>query len=96
VAAASSAGYGLFAVAIVAAAARDLVPGPGGRRKFAALSFLPGVWAVSTVFVACRWGTEASVTTALLRTAAVVLAYLPVLGWLGRGLGPWRARGGVA
>jgi O-antigen/teichoic acid export membrane protein len=91
VAAASAAGYGLFAAAIVAAAARDLVPGPAGGWRFAARSFLPCAWAVALVFAACRWGTEASVATAMLRSLAVALAYLPVLAWLGRGLWPARA-----
>jgi O-antigen/teichoic acid export membrane protein len=90
VAAASSAGYGLFAAAIVAAAARDLDPAPGGAWRFAALCFLPGVWAVSVVFAVCLWGTEASPVTALLRTAVVLLACLPVLLWLRRGPAPRR------
>lgn len=94
VAAASSAGYGLFAAAIVAAASRDLADGPGGRWGFALLSFLPAAWASAAVLLACRWGGEASAATALLRTAAVLLAYLPVLAWLGRGLRP--ARGAAA
>lgn len=96
VAAASGAGYGLFAALIVVTAARDLRPGPGGRWGFVILSFLPCAWAVTAVFVACRWGTEASVATALLRTLAVALAYLPVLAWLRRGLRPARANGAVA
>ncbi len=88
VAAASSVGYGLFAAAIIAAAARDLDPAPGGGWRLAALSFLPCVWAVGVVLAVCLWGTEASVMTALVRTAAVVLACLPVLVWLRRGRAP--------
>jgi len=85
VAAASSVGYGVFAVAIVIAAARDLSPGPGGARRLAALSFLPCVWIVLVTFAACLFGTEASLATALGRTAAVALGWLPVLLWFRRG-----------
>lgn len=92
VAAASSAGYGLFAVAIVAAASRDLADDRGGRWGFALLGFLPCAWAAATAFLACRWGSEASWTTAWLRSGAVALAYLPVLAWLGRALLPARGR----
>jgi len=93
VAAASCAGYGLFAAAIVASAARGLFPGGGERRAFAVASFLPSVWAGTAVFTACCWGDEASVRTAALRTATVVLACAPLLWWLGRGLRPRPAGG---
>jgi O-antigen/teichoic acid export membrane protein len=87
VACAACVGYGMFAVAIAMLAARDLRPGPGGRLEFAMSSFLPAAWAAVIAFVACRVGPAESVLAAGTRTAAVGLAYAPVLWWLGRGLG---------
>jgi O-antigen/teichoic acid export membrane protein len=87
VACAACAGYGVFAVAIATLAARDLRPGPGGWLAFAVSSFLPAMWAAAAAIAACRVGAEASVVAAVARTAAVALAYAPMLWWLGRGLG---------
>ena len=87
VAAAACVGYGLFAAAIVAAAAPGLLPGRGGLRAFAVASFLPSLWAVAAVFVACSWGPEASLRAAALRTVAVALACAPLLWHLRRRLG---------
>jgi O-antigen/teichoic acid export membrane protein len=82
VAAASGAGYGLFAVAIVVAAARDLAPGPGGGWRFAVISFVPCVWMMAVVLVACLRGAESSFVVALLRTGVVALGWLPLHLWL--------------
>jgi len=87
VALATCAGYGIFAAVIVVLAARDLRPGPGGRLAFAVSSFLPALWAAAAAFAACRVGPAESPLAAGARTAAVALAYLPALWWLGRSLG---------
>ena len=55
------------------------------KQGLAALSFLPCVWIVLVTFAACLFGTEASLATALGRTAAVALGWLPVLLWFRRG-----------
>ncbi len=87
VAAAACAGYGLFAVVIVALAARDLHAAPRARLSFAASSFLPTLWLGAAAFVACELGPPRPVLAALVRSAAVILLALPVLAWLGRGAG---------
>jgi O-antigen/teichoic acid export membrane protein len=87
VALAACVGYGIFAVVIATLAARDLRPGPGGRLAFAVSSFVPAVWAAAAAFVSCRVGPLEPVLAAGARTVAVVFVYVPVLWWLGRGLG---------
>ena len=87
VAAASCAGYGLFAAAIALLAARDLRPGRGGRAAFLLASFLPALWTGGVAIAACRVGAAEAVGAAAARTAVVALAHVPVLAALGRGLG---------
>jgi O-antigen/teichoic acid export membrane protein len=87
VAAAACAGYAMFAVVIVSLAARDLHPEPRGWLGFAVSSFVPPVWLGGVALAACELGPARSIPATLVRSAAVALAAVPLLWWLGRGVG---------
>ena len=50
-------------------------------------SFAPALWGGAAALAACAVGTSESVPASLLRSAAVTIAYSPVLLWFGRGTG---------
>ena len=87
VALAATAGYALFGIGMVVFAARELFERPVERRAFLIASFVPALWASALVLAALAFGPSESWTGALARSAAVLLGYLPALGWFGRGLG---------
>jgi O-antigen/teichoic acid export membrane protein len=87
VAAAACAGYAVFAVVIVAMAARDLHPEPRARLVFSVTSFLPAAWLGTAALVACGVGPPRPILTAVMRTAAVLIVSAPLFWWLGRGTG---------
>jgi O-antigen/teichoic acid export membrane protein len=103
VAVAACVGYGAFAVVLVLTAVPDLVPDARERVAFVFAGFLPPAWAGASAFAVCALGPVAPVGPALLRSAAVILLYLPVLAAFGRRAGlrealdSWRAsRTGVS
>ncbi len=87
IALAAATGYAGFAFGLVALAAPGLCVSTGERLGLAIASFLPAVWAGGLALAACALGGSESAGTAALRSAAVVVAYLPVLWWFGRGVG---------
>jgi hypothetical protein len=97
IAMAAAAGYAGFAIGLVGLAAPGLCADLAGRAWFVAASFVPGLWAGGLALAACAVGTPESPGAAVLRSLAVVAAYLPVMWWFGRGVGlrrlahEWRA-----
>jgi O-antigen/teichoic acid export membrane protein len=88
IATAAAAGYAGFALTLVLLAAPGLCAGAGDRLGLVATSFVPAAWAGAVTLAACAWiGGSESVGVAALRTAAALLAYLPVLWGFGRGVG---------
>ncbi len=87
VAVAETVGNTLFASAMLVLASRDWLARGGQRFGLVLTSLLPAVWASSWVLVISRIGPPASWTAALWRSVVVTLAILPVLAWLGRGVG---------
>jgi O-antigen/teichoic acid export membrane protein len=87
VALAAASGYLAFAAAIVALAARELRSGAADRLRFVVASLLPALWAGALVLALSALGSPADARAALLRSVALALGYLPVLAWLGRGIG---------
>jgi O-antigen/teichoic acid export membrane protein len=87
VALAECAGYAGFAAGIVALAAPRLCATAGERLGFAALSFVPALWAGGLALASCAVGGPDSAALAALRSLAVLTAYAPVLWWFGRGAG---------
>jgi O-antigen/teichoic acid export membrane protein len=86
IAAAAASGYALFALGPVLLAARRLCP-PPERWRFVVASFLPAAWAGTLAWGMARIGDPESPAAALVRSLTLAAAYLPVLAWLGRGLG---------
>jgi hypothetical protein len=93
IAMAASAGYAAFALGLVALAAPGLEPTAGARLRFAVRSFVPPLWGAGLALAGCAWlerraGSPAPAAgPALLLSIAVLAGYLPVLWWLGRGIG---------
>jgi O-antigen/teichoic acid export membrane protein len=87
IALAAAAGYTSFALGLVALAAPGLCVDWAERLRFAAASFVPALWAGALAIAACSIGAQESPMVAALRSAAVAVAYLPVLWWFGRGVG---------
>jgi O-antigen/teichoic acid export membrane protein len=87
VAAAASTGYFLFAVAAMVLAARAWFESAGARVWLVAATVIPAVWGGGAAFVLCALGFGDSWAGALWRTAVLLIAYTPVLAWLGRGAG---------
>lgn len=87
IAMAASAGYGGFALGLVALAAPGLYAGAAQRVGFVIASFVPALWAGGLAIAACAALGVGSVGAAALISCAVVVAYLPVLWWFGRGVG---------
>jgi hypothetical protein len=52
-----------------------------------AATVIPAVWGGGAAFVLCALGFGDSWAGALWRTAVLLIAYTPVLAWLGRGAG---------
>jgi amino acid transporter len=87
VALAASVGYSLFAIALLALASRDWLAPREQRIGLVLASLFPAAWAGASVLVISAIGPLASWTAGLWRCGVVGLAYLPVLVWLGRGVG---------
>ena len=87
IALAASAGYGGFALGLVVLAAHGLCASVPERLGFALSSFAPALWAGASGLAACAVSGAGSGWTPLLLSGAVVVAYLPVLWWFGRGVG---------
>jgi O-antigen/teichoic acid export membrane protein len=87
IAMAATAGYGGFAVGLVALAAPGLFVGLADRIGFVIASFVPALWAGGLAIAACSIAGAGSPGTAALLSCALVIAYLPVLWWFGRGVG---------
>jgi len=87
IAIAATAGYTMFAAGMVTLAARELFARGSARAAFAWASFVPVAWLAAATLAAMRVGPAESVGGALLRTVGLVVAYVPVLIWFGRGLG---------
>jgi O-antigen/teichoic acid export membrane protein len=87
IAMAAAAGYAGFALGLVALAAPGLCTGSAERLRFVAASFVPALSAAGLAFAACAIGAAESPAVAALRSAAIVIAYLPVMWWFGRGVG---------
>jgi hypothetical protein len=97
IALAAAAGYGGFALGLVVLAARGLYATVPQRLGFALASFVPVLWAGALALAACASVGAGSGAAPLLLSCAVVVAYLPVLWWFGRGVGLGRlARGWLA
>jgi O-antigen/teichoic acid export membrane protein len=86
IALASAVGYGLFALGLVLLAAPELCASIGQRLAFVATSFVPALWAGGAALAACAVG-GGGAGAALLRSLAVIVVFLPVMAWLGRGAG---------
>jgi hypothetical protein len=61
--------------------------GAGEAVAFVASSLLPAAWAGGAALAVCAAGGTDPVRDALLGSLAVAAVYLPVLWWLGRGVG---------
>jgi O-antigen/teichoic acid export membrane protein len=97
IALAAAAGYGGFALGLVVLAARGLFATVRQRLGFALASFVPALWAGALALAACAAAGAGSGGASLLLSCVVVVAYLPVLWWFGRGVGLGRlARGWLA
>ena len=84
---ASATGYAVFGLGLVVLSTRELFPPGGGRRRFLAASFVPALWASALALAACRIGPAESWPSAVARSAAVIVGYMPALWWFGRGVG---------
>ena len=87
VAAAQGLGYSLLGVGLVLLAGREWLATPSERAALVLSSFAPALWGGAAALAACAVGTSESVPASLLRSAAVTIAYSPVLLWFGRGTG---------
>jgi O-antigen/teichoic acid export membrane protein len=87
IAVASAAGYAGFALGLLLLAAPGLSVGAGEAVAFVASSLLPAAWAGGAALAVCAAGGTDPVRDALLGSLAVAAVYLPVLWWLGRGVG---------
>jgi O-antigen/teichoic acid export membrane protein len=87
IAVASAFGYGSFALGLVALAAPHMCASRSEWTAFMAASFLPAAWAGASALAACAIGGPETMAAALLRSLAVVAAYLPILWVWGRGVG---------
>ena len=87
VAVAASLGYAVFALAVIALASRRLFDRGVARARFALAGLAPAIVAAALALAACHVGPRESLRAALLRSAAFVLAYLPLAIAFGRGLG---------
>ena len=97
IALAAAAGYGGFALGLVVLAARGLYATVPQRLGFALASFVPALWAGALALAVCASVGAGSGGAPVLLSCAVVVAYLPVLWWFGRGVGLGRlARGWLA
>lgn len=87
IAMAAAAGYGGFAVGLVALAAPRLCAGAAQRLGFVVASFVPALWAGGLAIAACAALGAGSIGMAALLSCGVIVAYLPALWWFGRGVG---------
>jgi O-antigen/teichoic acid export membrane protein len=87
VAIAAAVGYGVFGLGLVTLAARELFAAAAARRDFLIASFVPALWAAALVLGAAAWVRAGGWAGALARSAIAGVGYLPVLWWLGRGVG---------
>jgi O-antigen/teichoic acid export membrane protein len=82
----AAAGYGAFALAMLALAIPRLAPTRSQRWGLLAATLLPTVWG-SALLLALTRAEDVSVAAALARSAWFAVAYAPLALWLGRGLG---------
>ena len=87
IAMAAAAGYAGFALGLASLAAPALHATPGRRLWFVIASFLPAVWAGGLALAGCALAGTVTAPRALAISVALLVAYLPVLWWLGRGIG---------
>lgn len=87
IALAAATGYGLLALGLVALSWPGLCEGLADRFRLLTISFVPALLAGGAAIAACAVGAGESAGLAAARSAAVLLALLPVLWWLGRGAG---------
>jgi len=90
IALAAAAGYAAFSLGLLALALPGLCSTPARRAALLAASVVPALWAGGAALGACAVGGAESTSIAVLRSAAVVIAYVPVLWWFGRGVGLFR------